>query len=140
MTDEVIITINIDHNSADLGDIENAFLDHQRQHGVTTLCSYQRESYMQRFYQDTKTNSVTLGAIGHRIKEASFTPSTHFVLGWYTSLDMCVFKRALIDHSHLIDCTPYKELVTLRDDDNTECLQPVDIARLLHKCTNLYRI
>ena len=75
--------------------------------------------------------------IGRYIEEAGFSPDTHCVLGWVTSADACVFRRALLGSHLIFDTTSTYALLDLRSSNGGRCLQTFNLASMLRICSDL---
>lgn len=135
-TAELVLSTPIDYDDIDLGDLEDLLAAHQGDRGTST---FMRKRYFQKFYNSTTTNGMSLSAGGRHLKTAEFTPETHKVISWYTSVDEHVFCRAILGHDQVLDPTPGVQLMYLVAGSNA-CLQPFDLARMLRASTNLSNI
>ena len=80
---------------------------------------------------------MSLAEIGRYIEEAGFSPDTHCVLGWVTSADACVFRRALLGSHLIFDTTSTYALLDLRSSNGGRCLQTFNLASMLRICSDL---
>lgn len=80
---------------------------------------------------------MSLQEVGQSLTDAGFTPDTHCVLGWGSTVDFTVFHRALLGRSMLLDPTPYDHLRTLSGSNGQNCLHPFNLSNAVLQCTNL---
>ena len=93
---------------------------------------------MTKWYNGSKTNGMSLAEIGqYLVDKAGFSPETHCVLGWYTSADTWVFRRALLGSQLILDSTLSSVLLDLHGSDGRRCLQPFNLATILCASSDL---
>jgi hypothetical protein len=81
---------------------------------------------------------MSLPEIGQYIVEqAEFSPETHCILGWFTSADVRVFRRALLSSPDIFDTTPSHEISKLRSSKGLKSLQPFNLATILRAYSDL---
>lgn len=83
-----------------LQDLEDAILARAEKEGsLRGRQPCHRVPYMRKQYNDNQTGSLSLTAIGDCLRGAGFVLATHRVISWYTTLDVAIFHRAILDHS-----------------------------------------
>jgi hypothetical protein len=80
---------------------------------------------------------MSLAAIGRAMQEAGFSPQTHRIFSWYTSVDVPALCRALHGCSALISQTPHSDIQVV-DGDNA-VMQPFNLAASIKHCLTLSR-
>jgi hypothetical protein len=136
-TERVVLLTSIDHDGIALKEIERLVVEHYGGRNTPVWCWV---AHFSRFYPGSLTTTgMSLAAVGDHLRDAGFSPQTHHILSWYSSMDIAVVCRALLGHSQLFDFTPLDGLCA-QVDESSQILQPFNIATLargMHKLDDL---
>lgn len=94
-----------------------------------------RQVYFARFYSSSTTNGLKLTTKGRILRASGFSPSTHRIFSWWTSVDVFVLSRALHGCNALIDQAPLSDIAVL--DGSEQVMQPDNLANTINRCTTL---
>ncbi|KAJ4340954.1 hypothetical protein N0V95_007356 [Ascochyta clinopodiicola] len=135
---KIVLSTSVDYGNMDLDDLETTLT--QRQSNQQKLpSSWMKKSSFIRFYNHTHTIGVSLSAIGRRLRAEGFTPGTHKLVSWWSTVDTDVVCRALLGNDDLIDTTPPAQLYAAAATNSgpVYCIQPFNLATLVKQCTDL---
>ncbi|KAH5703725.1 hypothetical protein HBI18_255280 [Parastagonospora nodorum] len=134
-TGDVVVSTSIDYGMA-LSDID-ATLKPYVTSGRTMQSYVLTQRYLSKFYTGLKTHGLTLREVGEAIRKAGFSPDTHRVLSWHSSVDVFIFHRALLGDGALLSPRTESKLGSLLDSGGRNCLQPFNVAVMLQHCSDL---
>jgi hypothetical protein len=133
-TGDIILSTSVDYDRMELTELERQLTAYQEalSRHASRFCSIQ---YFAKWYNAMATNGMSVPAIGEAMRAAGFSPSTHRIISWWTTIDCTFLLRALHGSNTLIDQTPISVL-ELRDGESA-VMQPYNLARIIRHCTNL---
>ncbi|KAH4308175.1 hypothetical protein HBH79_114170 [Parastagonospora nodorum] len=138
-SNKVVVSTTIDYGSMPLQKLHDMIVTRLAAKGSRRK-GFHLVPYMRKQYRDNKTVRLSLASVGDCVREAGFSPDTHRVISWYSSLDIAIFNRALRGHSEVFDTTPFTTLAALEDARGINCLQPVNFCHALKRCSNLVSV
>lgn len=100
---EHVLYTTINYSDRLISEIKNELLGHYRNthNGAEPPLLYaQRIDNAYKHYESSHTNGMTPKEFAQEVKRLGYSPKTHILLGWYTTMDYILFDRLLNDPSH----------------------------------------